>query len=218
MAQLVREYVWEVPVRVTHWVNFLSILILSITGFYISAPRTLALAPADYVMGWARFIHFVAGYVFTVSVLSRVYWGFVGNKYSNWRIFFPYLTRQGRKNMLGTLRFYLFLSREPPHVLGHNDLAGATYLLVFLLFFVQIFTGFAIYSQYDPFSVMHNLFGWMYFISSNQSLRLVHNLVMWLLIAFTIHHVYSAWLMEIEEKGGTMSSIFGGYKSVTKRD
>ena len=36
--QLVRVYVWEIPVRVTHWVIVLSILILSVTGFYIGHP------------------------------------------------------------------------------------------------------------------------------------------------------------------------------------
>lgn len=120
--------------------------------------------------------------------------------------------------MKGTLRFYLFLDREPPHVAGHNALAGATYLIVFILFLVQIFTGFAVYFQYAPSSVMNTLFGWLYVVFSTPSLRLVHTLVMWLLIAFTIHHVYSAWLMDIEEKGGTMSSIFGGYKTVSKKD
>jgi Ni/Fe-hydrogenase 1 B-type cytochrome subunit len=28
------EYVWEVPVRATHWVNFFAIIILSVTGIY----------------------------------------------------------------------------------------------------------------------------------------------------------------------------------------
>ena len=41
-------------------------------------------------------------------------------------------------------------------------------------------------------------------------------MTMWFLIAFAIHHVYSAWLMDIKEKGGVMSSIFSGYKAVRK--
>ena len=69
MAHLYQKYVWEVPVRVTHWVIFLAIIILSVTGIYIGAPKTLALEPSQYVMGWIRFIHFVAGYAFTISVL-----------------------------------------------------------------------------------------------------------------------------------------------------
>jgi Ni/Fe-hydrogenase 1 B-type cytochrome subunit len=41
---------------------------------------------------------------------------------------------------------------------------------------------------------------------------------MWLLIAFVIHHVYSAWLMDVKERDGVMSSIFGGYKAVKRKE
>jgi Ni/Fe-hydrogenase 1 B-type cytochrome subunit len=41
---------------------------------------------------------------------------------------------------------------------------------------------------------------------------------MWLLLGFTVHHVYSAWLMDVKEKNGTLSSIFGGYKFVEPED
>lgn len=33
-----RIYVWEIPVRLTHWVNALSIVMLSFTGYYIARP------------------------------------------------------------------------------------------------------------------------------------------------------------------------------------
>ena len=58
--------------------------------------------------------------------------------------------------------------------------------------------------------------GWLLVIFSNQGLRLTHHMIMWFLVAFAIHHVYSAWLMDVKERGGVMSSIFSGYKSVIK--
>ncbi|HDY70958.1 MAG TPA: Ni/Fe-hydrogenase, b-type cytochrome subunit, partial [Nitrospirae bacterium] len=33
-----RVYAWEFPVRLTHWINVLCIIALSITGFYIGNP------------------------------------------------------------------------------------------------------------------------------------------------------------------------------------
>jgi Ni/Fe-hydrogenase 1 B-type cytochrome subunit len=214
MEKLVTKYVWEWPVRIVHWVNFLAILTLSVTGIYIGSPKTLALNPSQYVMGWIRFVHFVAGYVFAISVLSRIYWAFKGNEYANWRIFVPYLFKDGRKNMKETFLFYTFFKAKAPHVTGHNALAGSVYLVIFLLYLVMIFTGFALYSQYAPDSLMHGAFGWLFSLFSNQGVRLTHHIVMWLLLAFAIHHVYSAWLMDVKEKNGVMSSIFGGYKSV----
>ncbi len=218
MANLYEKYVWEIPVRVTHWINFLAIIVLSVTGIYIGSVKTLALQPTQYVMGWTRFVHFVAAYAFTISVLARIYWMFVGNRYARWPEFVPFIRREGRRNMWETLKFYIFIDKKVPHPPGHNALAGATYTLVFLLYLVMIFTGFALYTEHAPFSFMHKLTGWLFLLFSSQGMRLTHHMVMWLLIAFAIHHVYSAWLMDVKERGGVMSSIFSGYKPVKQRE
>lgn len=211
-------YVWEVPVRVTHWVNVLSIAVLSVTGIYIGSPATLALTPSGYVMGWVRFVHFVAGYLFAISVVSRIYWSFVSNRHAGWREFVPFLSAEGRRNMWRMFAYYTFMSRKVPHPIGHNALAGATYLLVFVLYLVMVCTGFALYAHYSPDGAMHAIFTPLYALFSNQGIRLTHHVVMWLLIAFAIHHVYSAWLMDVKERGGVISSIFGGYKPVKGRE
>jgi Ni/Fe-hydrogenase 1 B-type cytochrome subunit len=218
MGNLSEKYVWEVPVRATHWVNMVCILTLSVTGLYIGSPETLALTPSQYVMGWVRFIHFVAAYAFAISVASRIYWAFRGNRYARWQEFFPILTREGRRNMCNTFSYYTFMSRKVPHVVGHNALAGTAYSVVFLLYLVMILTGFTLYSEHAPQGTLHELVGWMFALFSNQGIRLIHHMTMWLLIAFAIHHVYSAWLMDVKEKGGVMSGMFGGYKSVRGRN
>jgi Ni/Fe-hydrogenase 1 B-type cytochrome subunit len=219
MGHLYEKYVWEVPVRVTHWVNMLAIITLAVTGIYIGSPRTLALTPSQYVMGWVRFVHFVAAYAFAVSVVARIYWALVTkNRYASWREFFPILTADGRRNMLDTFRYYAFMSPKAPHVVGHNALAGTAYSVVFLLYLTMVCTGFALYSEHAPGGFLHKTFGVLLQFFSNQGVRLTHHGVMWLLIAFAIHHVYSAWLMDVKEKGGVMSSIFSGYKAVRSRD
>ncbi|WP_318258418.1 cytochrome b/b6 domain-containing protein [Geobacter anodireducens] len=92
---LYEEYVWEVPVRVTHWVNMLAIVVLSVTGIYIGSPKTMGLSASDYVMGWVRVIHFTAGYTFATSVASRIWWAFAGNRHAGWREFVPFLYPEG---------------------------------------------------------------------------------------------------------------------------
>jgi Ni/Fe-hydrogenase 1 B-type cytochrome subunit len=218
MGNLYEKYVWEVPVRVTHWVNVLSIIILAMTGIFIGTPKTLALDPSQFIMGWIRFVHFVAAYVFSVSFLARIYWMFKGNRYANWREFFPILTDEGRRNMMETFKYYTFIGKKAPHTVGHNALAGSAYTGVFFLYLVMICTGFALYSERAPQSLMHKLTGWLFALFSNQGMRLTHHMVMWFLIAFAIHHIYSAWLMDIKERGGVMSSIFSGYKAVKGKD
>ncbi len=140
-------YVWELPVRITHWVNVISIGVLTVTGIYIATPFLGTTGPASnqYLMGSMRFIHFVTAFVFTASVLFRIYWAFVGNTYARWHQFLPTnaARRRDARQMLG---FYLFLRHEPPAEVGHNPLAGITYVVVFALFLLQIITGFALYS------------------------------------------------------------------------
>ncbi len=211
-------YVWELPVRITHWVNVLSILVLSLTGYYISNPffGTSGVATNEYLMGTIRFIHFAVAFVFTASVLFRLYWAFAGNRYARWTQFAP--VRRGRLRALGKmLGYYTFLRREPPAEIGHNPLAGLTYIGIYVLFALQIVTGFALYSLASSGGFWKFAFGWIIVWFGAPSVRLAHDLIMFLLIAFTIHHVYSAILIDIEERSGLVSSIVTGYKTLTRR-
>jgi Ni/Fe-hydrogenase 1 B-type cytochrome subunit len=212
-------YVWELPVRITHWVNVISIAILTVTGIYIATPfiGTSGPASSQYLMGTIRFIHFVTAFVFTASVLFRIYWAFVGNTYARWSQFLPVNWRRLRdgRRMLG---YYVFLRREPPAEVGHNPLAGATYLVVFALFLLQIVTGFALYAlPFDQGTFWPTVFGWITVTFGIQPVRLVHDIIMWLFLAFTIHHVYSCILIDFEERSGLVSSIITGFKSLTRR-
>ncbi len=212
----IRVCVWEFPVRFTHWINFVCIIALSITGYYIGKPFMHALSTRQYIMGWMRFIHFVAAYVFLMSVVIRIYWAFAGNKYASWKAFFQF-GNKGFRQMMESVRCYLLVSKKCSHMLGHSALAGVSYLALFLLFIAEIITGFALYSPSHPAgTIMFLLGGWLLNIASLQTVRLYHHLIMWALIAFSMVHVYVAWFVDTNERNGLMGSIFGGYKFVTK--
>lgn len=217
--ELVRTYVWEIPVRLTHWLIALSLVVLAVTGFYIGRPFITVTGPAgeNLVMGWMRFIHFLAAIVFTLSVASRVIWMFVGNRYGRWSELIP-TTRERWRGLVSTFRFYVFTRNRPPEYAGHNPLAGLTYSVVFLLYLLMIGTGFALYSvgaHFDSptriFSFLTPLFGGL------QTARWLHHIGMWLLIGFAVHHVYSALLVDHLEKNATLGSIFSGWKWVSRR-
>ncbi len=212
-----RLYVWEIPVRLTHWVNVACIVVLSFTGYYIGNPWILVSSRewyGPYFMGIMRYTHFVTAFVFIASLLLRTYWAFAGNEWASWRNLFPFLTAEGRKGMGDALKYYLFLRREPPEVVGHNALAGLTYAVIVFLYFLQTVTGFALLGEVNTSGIWYQLTGWIFRFVSNQDLRLVHHLIMWLLIAFAVHHVYAAMLIDNEEGNGLMSSIFSGFKFV----
>jgi Ni/Fe-hydrogenase 1 B-type cytochrome subunit len=209
-------YVWELPVRITHWVNVAAILVLSVTGYYIANPFVTTRGPAteQFLMGAIRFVHIGTAMVFTVSVLFRLYWAFAGNRYARWSQFLP-VRRRRLRALFRMIGYYTFVRKEPPAEVGHNPLAGITYTGLYVLFAIQIATGFALYSLPLHGGFWPTAFGWIVTLFGAQPVRLVHFIVMWLIIAFTIHHVYSAVLIDIEERSGLLSSIVTGAKSLT---
>ena len=63
--------------RIYHWINALSIVILSITGYIIGDPpaiQSASEASYSYWFGSVRFVHFVFAYVFLVNFILSVYW------------------------------------------------------------------------------------------------------------------------------------------------
>jgi Ni/Fe-hydrogenase 1 B-type cytochrome subunit len=214
----IRAYIWEFPVRFTHWMNAVCIVTFCITGFYIGHPYMHAISSNQYIMGWMRFFHFMAGYIFLLMMIIRIYWMFAGNKYASWRVFIPLTGRQW-EDMISGLKFYLFMRRQPPYAAGHSAMASITYLGVFVLFLFEIASGFALYSMSHLKSgILWILGGWMLSIIGPQTVRLLHHIVMWLLIVFTAIHVYIGWYLDIAEKNGVMGSIFGGYKFISGKE
>lgn len=211
-GRLERVYVWEVPVRLTHWVNVASILVLSATGFYIGNP---VLGGSVSLMAWIRGVHRITAYVFIASLALRTYWAFAGNPWASWRELFPYLRGAGRRGIVDTFRYYTFLRRDPPGGVGHNPLAGLTYSAVVALMLLAVVTGFALQALGGA-GWRTIAFGWVLSLLGAQTVRLVHHMIMWLLLGFMVHHVYSALLMDAEEKNGLMASIFTGWKFVRR--
>jgi len=208
-------YVWELPVRLVHWVIVLALIVLSVTGYYIHDPFLGgggATGSPGFAMGWMRFVHESAGFVFTAAVLVRVYWAFAGNRFAHWRALLP-ITRAQRRDLLAMMSFYALRRRHPPPANGHNPLAAMAYLGVYFLFALSILTGFGLFAWVSRIPAWTTLFSWTYSLLPIQQLRVLHFLLMFVFGAFTLHHVYSAVLVDLDERNGELSSIVTGYKS-----
>jgi len=210
---VVRQYVWELPVRLTHWVVVLAILVLAATGLYMHNPFIFVRGQTAYLMATVRFVHVLAGFVLTSAFLVRVYWFFVGNRCARWSGFLPIRKRQWRE-IGGMVRYYTFMRWRPVHKVGHNALAMLAYSFIFLLLLVSILTGFVLFSWTAETSTLKALFGWVARWAGIQHIRLVHYCLMFIFLAFMIHHVYSAVLVSIEERNGLLESIVTGYKFI----
>jgi Ni/Fe-hydrogenase 1 B-type cytochrome subunit len=209
-------YVWEVPVRATHWLIVTSIVVLAATGLYIHAPYLVPSKPVDAssMMASVRFWHEIFAIIFSLSVAVRFYWGFVGNSFASWRQIIPH--RREQFYWMGQMmKYYSFRSRHPVPYTGHNHLAGLAYTIVSVGLFAQVLTGLLLFAWIMPAGPIHALFGWSSVVPGGiQTIRLLHNLLTFLFVAFAIHHVYSAVLVDMEERNGVLSSMFSGYKNI----
>jgi Ni/Fe-hydrogenase 1 B-type cytochrome subunit len=216
--EIVPVRAWDRVVRATHWLIALSIVVLSVTGLEIGHPVLSVPGPAGehFVMGMVRVVHFYAAIVFTLAVVSRIAWMFVGKGHAGWREFIP-VRRERRAGLGPMLAFYLFARRKPIPTVGHNPLAAAAYVLVFLLYIVMIATGLGMYAT-D--AVAGSPVGWatalLPIFGGAEGARWIHHVTMWLLIGFVVHHLYSAVLTSVVERNGTIESIFTGTKWVSR--
>jgi Ni/Fe-hydrogenase 1 B-type cytochrome subunit len=212
--QRVRLYVWQIPVRLTHWVTAACIVILSLTGGYIADP--FLIPPGGNVMSTIRLIHILTALVFLVSGMIRTWWLLTGNRFARWTAFIP-TSRFQATELFRQASFYGFIRKEIPKVLGHNQLAATAYLALFALLLVETVTGFALDGLMGT-EPGHTLFGWLRELAGPQLLRIVHHLSMWAILAIAVFHVYSCIMVDHIEHNGLISSIVSGWKFPTREE
>lgn len=211
-------YVYEAPVRVWHWINAGAITVLAITGYLIGSPPPSLSGQASqhFLMGDIRFIHFTAAYIFTIGFLGRIYWAFVGNRYSRELFLPPVFSREWWRGLFFELRWYLFLERKPHSFIGHNPLAQLAMFFMFVFgSLFMICTGFALYAEeLGPHSWAESLFGWVVplFGGNPQTVHTWHHLGMWFLVCFVIAHVYIAVREDIVSRQTMVSTMINGWR------
>lgn len=216
------KYVWEAPVRIWHWVMALAMVVLCVTGYFIGSPLPSVPGEAidNYLMGYIRFAHFAAAYVFTVMLLMRAYWAIVGNEHAREMFLVPvYVFRPSWwRSFFRVLGHYLFIRPKNDWHYGHNQLAMAAMFGMYLLGSVfMVVTGFALYGegagmgswQYAWFSSwVIPLFG------QSQDVHTWHHFGMWYLIWFTIVHLYFVIREDITSGLTVVSSMISGWRDI----
>jgi cytochrome b len=112
--------IWDLPTGLFHLVLMLSVAGLITTG---------------ELAGEAMFFHFWFGYTVLTLVLFRLVWGVVGGHWSRFVNFIP--NPSAVKDYTHALR-----AKQPTHHVGHNPLGALSVVLMLLLLFLQVFTGF----------------------------------------------------------------------------
>lgn len=214
---LFEVYVWQLPVRFFHWINALCLVILCVTGYVIGDPPAISQggeAIYHYWMGWVRLIHLITAMVFVVNALVRIYWAFVGNRFSRWYNYIP-ITKSQWVGIYNTVKVDVFLlSKNAVYDIGHNSLAATTYFIMFFAFIIQVITGFMMMFVTTN-NVLEPVTTWALFkVDGFYWIRYIHHAMMWIFIMFAIIHIYLVFYHDYIERNGIASSIIGGWKFI----
>ena len=107
-------YVFNLPVRIWHWLHALSITTLIVTGYLIAVPLPSLSGEASdhFLMGNLRFVHFSAAFVFAIGLLVRAYVALVGDKYARGLFIVPVWKGIYWKRLWHEVKFYSFMTRK----------------------------------------------------------------------------------------------------------
>lgn len=209
MALYEKHHCWSFLIRIWHWAFAFSIVALVITGFYISTPwtNTVIEGSASWPMAWARYIHYVAAYTFSCTVVIRAYLYIFGNAQERVWDILP-ITPRNIKNLWRTLLLYSYISDKHDERLGHNILAGLSYLATWVASLVMVATGFyLLFPEVAWIATTGNSI-----FQSQQLARFIHHIIMWWYMIFVIIHIYLCVWNDIRFPEGLISSIFTGKK------
>lgn len=214
------KYIWSWPIRLTHWFTFLSVLVLSVTGYYIAFPPAF-IAPKgepfeNFLMSQIRFLHFLSAVVLIICFLVATYLIFYYKFHVLWRDIRP--TPSNMKLAWKSIKYYLGFSKVHQRYDFLDPMAMLSILSYTLLGLILIFTGIALYSIPRAgtglgLSLLQFLSAWTVpLFGSLQGIRVAHHFSMWLLLGwFTIHLYFQIW-KSVRLKQYDISAIIGGYK------
>lgn len=210
-------YVYQAPVRLWHWLSALSLVTLAVSGYLIGQPPpTLSGEAGDhFLMGYIRFAHFAAAYVFALGLVWRLVWAFFSNPYARELFIVPVWDAQWWREFIFEVRWYLFLERYPRKYIGHNpagQLAMFSFIVVGIL---MCLSGFALYGEgLGHASWAWRGFGWMVDLAGGNSLSLHswHRLGMWAMALFVMVHIYTAIREDIMSRQSMISTMISGFR------
>jgi len=212
-------YVYEAPVRAWHWINVLCIITLCITGWFIASPLPSVSGEAseNFLMGYIRFVHFAAGYIFAIGLLVRLYWAFAGNHHAKQLFRLPVTDSEWWAGMFKEIRWYLYLEKQPNKYIGHNPLGhlfmfcaitlGGTFMIV---------SGFALYGEGAQAGSWSNVLftSWVIpLFGQSQTVHTWHHFIAWGIVVFVILHVYTAIREDIMSRQTMISAMIDGKRT-----
>jgi len=229
--------VWDLPVRLFHWINFTAVISLIFVGLIMMYKKELGISSIDAKIALKE-LHIIIGYVFAVNLLVRVIWGFIGNQYARWSYILP-----GKGFKQEVTDYKAFIKKgEPQQFIGHNPMGRLAITFIVLLLITLAMSGLIragtdIY--YPPFGsyvidyiaepdvnpetiIPYNPTG----VNETKAKELkafkgpygkIHKYAAYTLMFMILLHIFFVVMTEVREGGGIVSAMFTGKKVLKKK-
>ena len=229
--------VWDRSVRIFHWVNVVSVLMLIGIGLIIYNGKALGISAEAKV--FLKTIHVWVGYVLALNLGWRFVWGFIGSRFARWRALLPF--GRGYSGELGAYVRSLG-SAEPRQYLGHNPLGRLMVLALLILLAVQAITGLVLAGTdiyypplgnwiaawvaapgIDPATLipgnkdMVDAAAWEAMRAFRDPFITLHELVFFVLSGAAVLHIAAVVVAEIRERSGLVSAMIHGRKTLDRK-
>ncbi len=215
------EFEFTAFYRWHHWIRVLTIIILTVTGFYLANPfitPAVSAEPTNFMNALFRSWHEIFGFVMLSMFIGKTYYFLFSARdkieiNSAKDIF-------NLKNWVDQIGYYLLLTKHPKLSGAYNVVQFLAYVGFYLLTVGLILTGLILYVHsyheglggllYEPMKFLEVMLGGL------ANVRELHHLMMWGVILFVVTHVYMAVFNAVYGKEGTIDSIFSGYRWMKK--
>ncbi len=183
-----RREVWSGWLRLSHWGLALTTLSLMATGWLVEHAPSVANVASDY--------HYIAGALFSLALLLRLYLLFYDKLTGKWQ--FLSAEHISRENILAMLKFYLSFGKFPlPRWYAHNPAWIIVYVFLFLLMGLASLSGH--FMESNPI-----LFG-MY-------LPHLHGVVASLISLFALAHIVAVFMHDLKGDASDTSAMINGHR------
>jgi Ni/Fe-hydrogenase 1 B-type cytochrome subunit len=217
-----------VAMRIVHWANVFSIVAAVITGLYIGHPyyQSFIADPAvdKYVMAWNRYVHFIGAIILDVTSIIVAYLYFFSRFDKPYKKLIPNAKNISEfKDVVVNL---ITLNKTKNFDSTHSDSFNVVYFTIFhILLVMMLLTGLQLYvhglesgissiGAWWPW-ILHVATDWTIVVfGGNMGVREVHHEMMWLIVSWTMFHIYYQVWRTIYWQEGDIAIAFGGEKFV----
>lgn len=220
------RYIFGRFTRISHWFRVALIAWLCISGFYIANPF-LAANPnlptyLNFLQANIRSLHIASGWILLALTLIRIYEFFfikpgpklgLGTEVGMARILLDFRAWRDQ------LAFYLLVRREHPTYVYSNygPLQYLTYIVLYASLVAVILTGLILTAPYQA----SGLAGWTgqvlkpleVALGGLANVRIYHHWMMWVMIVFTVVHIYMVAWYSIRSRTMVLETMVSGYKA-----